>query len=61
MPDGAHYTAVVDTWYDLDNNGAHLTNSDTFVTGNEYQATVVIYILYIIWRFLTIGLILSLQ
>ena len=40
VPDGAHYTAVVDTWYDLNNNGAHLTNSDTFVTGNEYQARI---------------------
>ena len=40
VPDGAHYTAVVDTWYDLGNNGAHLTNSDTFVTGNEYQARI---------------------
>ena len=40
VPDGAHYTAVVDTWYDLDNNGAHLTNSDTFVTGNEYQVRI---------------------
>ena len=40
VPDGAHYTAVVDTWYDLDNNGAHLTNSDTFVTDNEYQARI---------------------
>ena len=34
------YTTVVDTWYDLDNNGAHLTNSDTFVAGNEYQARI---------------------
>ena len=40
VPDGAHYTAVVDTWYDLDNNGAHLSDSDTFVTGNEYQARI---------------------
>ena len=40
VPDGAHYTAVVYAWYDLNNNGAHLTNSDTFVTGNEYQARI---------------------
>lgn len=40
VPDGAHYTAVVDTWYDLNNNGAHLSDSDTFVTGNEYQARI---------------------
>ena len=40
VPDGAHYTAVVDTWYDLNNNGAHLTNSDTFVTDNEYQVRI---------------------
>ena len=40
VPDGAHYTATVYAWYDLNNNGAHLTNSDTFVTGNEYQARI---------------------
>ena len=40
VPDGAHYTAVVYAWYDLNNNGAHLTNSDTFVTGNEYLARI---------------------
>ena len=40
VPDGAHYTAVVYAWYDLNNNGAQLTNSDTFVTGNEYQARI---------------------
>ena len=40
VPDGAHYTATVYAWYDLNNNGAHLTNSDTFVTGNEYQVRI---------------------
>ena len=34
------YSAIIDTWYDLNNNGAHLTNSDTFVAGNEYQARI---------------------
>ena len=34
------YSATVNTWYDLDNNGAHLTDSDFYVAGNEYQARV---------------------
>ncbi len=38
--DSDAYTATVYAWYDLDNNGASMTASDTFVEGNEYQVRI---------------------
>ena len=34
------YTAIVYGWYDLDNNGAHMSASDTFAVGHEYQVRI---------------------
>ena len=39
VPDGAHYTATVYAWYDLD-AGTEMTGSDTFVAGTQYQVRI---------------------
>ena len=39
VPDGAHYTAVVYSWYDFD-AGTEMTALDTFVAGTQYQVRI---------------------